>query len=441
MHDCLAVRRWDCGHQRPTSRWLEGSDMGPDPISSAAPERSSFLHDLTAENAVNAIVAFAFGISGPMAIILSVGSRGGLSEAQIASWIFGAFFLNGLLSIGFCFWYRQPLAFFWSIPGTVLLGPALAHASFPEIVGAFVVTGVLMLALGLSGVVRRAMDAIPMPIVMGMVAGVFLPFGLDWIKAFETDLAVALSMTVAFLLLSAFPTVAQRLPPLIVAMAVGGIAIAATHTGSLPPIDANAVLAAPVFVMPVFSPATLIELVVPLAITVLVVQNGQGIAVLRSTGHNPPVNAIAIACGAWSILVGLVGTVSTCLTGPTNAIIATGARQAHPLHSRHPRRRLRHRFRTVLAIVHEAPARRAPGLHRHPRRPRHAARAADRLSRPHSRALRDRRARCVPRHRRRHIDRRHRRTVLGPRLRRRRLADHGTRRFRGAGVRTRVFQV
>jgi benzoate membrane transport protein len=76
--------------------------------------------------------------------------------------------------------------------------------------------------------------------------------------------------------------------------------------------------------MPVFSPATLIELVVPLAITVLVVQNGQGIAVLRASGHNPPVNAIAAACGLWSILVGLVGTVSTCLTGPTNAILATG---------------------------------------------------------------------------------------------------------------------
>jgi benzoate membrane transport protein len=131
-------------------------------------------------------------------------------------------------------------------------------------------------------------------------------------------------MTVAFLVLSAFPVIAQRLPPLIVAMAVGGVAIATTHTGSLPPIDANAVLAAPLFVMPVFSPATLIELVVPLAITVLVVQNGQGIAVLGASGHNPPVNAIAIGCGVWSILAGLVGTVSTCLTGPTNAIIATG---------------------------------------------------------------------------------------------------------------------
>ena len=298
--------------------------MGSDPISYPTPERTSFLRDLTADNAVNAIVAFAFSISGPVAIILAVGSRGGLSEAQIASWIFGAFFVNGLLSIAFCFWYRQPLVFFWTIPGTVLLGPALARASFPEIVGAFVVAGVLMLILGLTGVVRRAMDAIPMPIVMGMVAGVFLPFGLDWIKAFETDLPVALSMTAAFLLLSAFPLLANRLPPLIIAMAVGIAALALTRNGSLPPIDATAILAAPVFVMPVFSPATLIELVVPLAITVLVVQNGQGIAALRASGHNPPVNAIAVACGLWSILVGLVGTVSTCLTGPTNAILATG---------------------------------------------------------------------------------------------------------------------
>lgn len=298
--------------------------MGSDAADGTATVPPSFLRDLTAENAVNAIVAFAFSISGPVAIILAVGSRGGLSEAQIASWIFGAFFVNGLLSIAFCLWYRQPLVFFWTIPGTVLLGPALARASFPEIVGAFVVAGLLMLALGLSGVVRRAMDAIPMPIVMGMVAGVFLPFGLDWVKAFETDLAVAASMTAAFLLLSAFPALANRLPPLIVAMAVGVIALALTRNGSLPPIDARAILAAPVFVKPEFAPATLIELVVPLAITVLVVQNGQGITVLRASGHNPPVDAIAIACGLWSIIVGLVGTVSTCLTGPTNAILATG---------------------------------------------------------------------------------------------------------------------
>ena len=56
--------------------------------------------------AVNALVAFVFAASGPVAIILAVGTRGGLSESDLASWIFGAFFLNGLVSIAFCWWYR-----------------------------------------------------------------------------------------------------------------------------------------------------------------------------------------------------------------------------------------------------------------------------------------------------------------------------------------------
>lgn len=298
--------------------------MALEPISRPVAGPAAFLRDLTAENAVNALVAFAFSISGPVAIVLAVAARGGLSEAQTASWLFGAFFINGLLSIAFSAAYRQPLAFFWTIPGTVLVGPALAHASFNDVVGAFLVTGLLMLALGLTGIVRRVMDAVPLPIVMGMVAGVFLPFGLDWIKAFESDLAIALSMTATFLAISALPRLAKRLPPLIVAMVVGVVAIALTRTGALPPIGSGPVLAAPVLVMPHFNPATLVELVIPLAITVLVVQNGQGIAVLRTVGHTPPVNAIATACGVWSILAGIVGAVSTCLTGPSNAILATG---------------------------------------------------------------------------------------------------------------------
>lgn len=61
--------------------------------------------------------------------------------------------------------------FFWTIPGTVLLGPALGHLGFAELIGAFLATGVLMLLLGLSGWLRRAMEAVPMPIVMAMVAG------------------------------------------------------------------------------------------------------------------------------------------------------------------------------------------------------------------------------------------------------------------------------
>ena len=64
-----------------------------------------------------------------------------------------------------------------------MVGPALEHLSFPEVIGAFYGTGILLLILGLSGWVKRIMAILPMPIIMAMVAGVFLQFSLDWIKA------------------------------------------------------------------------------------------------------------------------------------------------------------------------------------------------------------------------------------------------------------------
>src|SRR5688572_32555728 len=65
------------------------------------------LADFGATYAASALVAFLFAASGPVAIILAVGARGGLSESDIASWIFAAFFLNGLMSIAFSLAYRQ----------------------------------------------------------------------------------------------------------------------------------------------------------------------------------------------------------------------------------------------------------------------------------------------------------------------------------------------
>jgi benzoate membrane transport protein len=129
-------------------------------------------------------------------------------------------------------------------------------------------------------------------------------------------------MTAAFLLISAIPRLAQRLPPMLAALTAGAAAI--WLTGSFAPggLVQGGVLAAPVLQLPQFSWAAMAELVVPLAITVLVVQNGQGIAILTAAGHRPPVDAIAIGCGAASILSAFVGAVSNCLTGPVNAIIS-----------------------------------------------------------------------------------------------------------------------
>lgn len=285
--------------------------------------------DIGATQIVNGFVGWMFSASAPVAIILAMGRQGGLAEAELASWIFGVFFVNGALTILLSWLYREPMAMAWTIPGTVLVGPALTHASLPEVVGAYLVTAVAMVALGMSGVMRRAMKAVPMPIVMGMVAGVFLRFGLDLVRSLAGDPVIAGPMIAVWLLLGVVPALGRRMPPIIGALLVGAIAAVALgrFAGGWP---STLEFAEPIVQAPAWSWTALFELVLPLGITVLVVQNGQGFAVLRHAGHKPPVDVVTIACGLGSIAAAMVGAVSSCLAGPTNAILtSSGPRERH----------------------------------------------------------------------------------------------------------------
>jgi benzoate membrane transport protein len=134
-------------------------------------------------------------------------------------------------------------------------------------------------------------------------------------------------MTLTFVALSVLPRMARLVPPLIAAVVVGALAIWAVGAFR-PPAGALFAFAAPNLYVPQFSWNAMVELVVPLAIMVLAVQNGQGFVVLAANGHAAPINAITVACGVGSIVTGLFGAVSTCLTGPVNAVLASsGARQ------------------------------------------------------------------------------------------------------------------
>jgi benzoate membrane transport protein len=300
-----------------------------EPFSPDKPTLRDLLNDLGPLQLATGFVAFLFGATGPLAIILSVGTNGGLSSAQIASFVFGVFAINGVVTILLTVAYRQPLAMFWTIPGTVLMGPALTHMSFAEVVGAFYVTSLLVLVLGWTGLARRVLEVIPMPIVMAMVAGIFLKFGLDVIRSLHSDLAIAGAMVVTFFALSAMPRAAKAMPPLIGALVVG--ALVAVAGGKFAPGAIGGLqLAQPVFTAPVFSVRALIELVVPLAITVVLVQHGQGLAVLSAAGHKPPMTAVNVAAGVGGLLSASVGAVCTSLTGPTNGLITSaGPREKH----------------------------------------------------------------------------------------------------------------
>ena len=285
---------------------------------------------LPINESINALVAFLFAASAPVAIILNAGLRGGLDEIDLASWIFAAFMINGFLTIGMSIAFRQPLAFFWTIPGTVLVGSALETLTIAEVVGAYLLTGLVLLLFGVTGWIKLVMDQIPMPIVMGMVAGVFVEFGLDWIRAFEADLLLVSAMTVVFFALTALQNNHKFLPPMIGVLAVGTVILFFNGYDVITEPYNGPILATPRIIIPEFSLAAAFELVLPLAITVVAAQNAQGIVILRSVGHVPPVNSITTACGAASLVTMFFGCVTSCLTGPSNAIlVSSGSNERH----------------------------------------------------------------------------------------------------------------
>ena len=295
-----------------------------------APSPQQVLADFGPIYAANGFIGFVFAATGPVAIILSVGTSGGLSPAELASWIFGVFFINGLITVGMSWRYRQPLAFFWTIPGTVLVGPSLQHLSFPEVIGAFYATSVLILALG--GIwLGQAGDAWPCRCRSSWAwwPECSCASASTWCVRCTAMLRSPPRWSSTFLLLSALPALGRRMPPLIGALLVGALVVIV-----LGRIDASALgsfqIVRPVVHGPVWSLAAMIELVVPLAITVLVVQNGQGFAVLQAAGHHPPVNTTTVMCGVGALFSAIVGAVSSCLTGPTNALItSSGERERH----------------------------------------------------------------------------------------------------------------
>jgi benzoate membrane transport protein len=303
--------------------------MALERIARPLPGIGETLGNLSGLHLGNAVVSFLFACTGPVALILAIGFTGGLKPEEIASWIFVAFALGGVITFVLSWLYRQPLAHAWTISGTAIVGAVAHRFDYDQIVGAYMATGALMLVLGLTGAFRKIMDWTPQPIVMAMVAAVFLKFGVLALQAFDRVAAVAIAATAAFVVFTLIPGLARRVPPVLAALAAGAAVIALT--GQFEPRGgAGGILARPVFIAPRFNEAAIIELVLPLAVSVLVLQNAQGIAILRLAKHDPPVNVVTTVCGAGTIAFGLFGAVCACLTGPANAILmASGQRRDH----------------------------------------------------------------------------------------------------------------
>ncbi|TIL97292.1 MAG: benzoate transporter, partial [Mesorhizobium sp.] len=81
---------------------------------------------------------------------------------------------------------RMPVIAAWSTPGVALIA-ASSGFSINEAVGAFIVTGILLIATGLFRPLTKLIARIPASVASGMLAGIVVTFAINAVKAIPVD--------------------------------------------------------------------------------------------------------------------------------------------------------------------------------------------------------------------------------------------------------------
>ncbi len=308
---------------------MSGKDSSPKGLLEKAPGFRAGLADLpkhlNAETVSAGLIAAVFGCTGPPLIIMNSAMNAGYTTTQTISWLASVCFFGGVLSLILALRYKQPIAGAWSIPIAVMLGNTLAFFNINQAVGAYFLAGAMVLALGLSGLVGKIMRWLPIPIVMGMIAGAMIKFGTGMIVSVEKLPTVCGAAMIGYLLITRF---VRKFPPVLGALILG--ITAAAVTGGIDFSGADYSLVLPTVFAPEFSLDAFLSISVPVAILVIGAENAQATGVLLTEGYKPPVNFMTVVSGVGGIITSFFGGHNANIAGPMTAICASEAAGKNP---------------------------------------------------------------------------------------------------------------
>ena len=270
---------------------------------------------LNGKTIATALISTIFGCTGPALVVISGSQTAGFTTADTVTWIFGIYVFGGLLGMILSLYYKVPISGAYSIPGATLMATALAGYTFNEAAGAFVIAGVIVLIIGMTGLIGKIMKLLPLEIVMAMVGGCMLKFGINIVTFTQKDVIVCGIAILAFLIA---PRISKKIPGVLAALVVG--VIAAAVTGKFSGDMGGVAYVAPRLVVPAFNGSLILSCSIPLAALVIGAENAQAMGVLKTQGYEPPCNAMTVASGIGGVVSGLFGGHNANIAGPMTAI-------------------------------------------------------------------------------------------------------------------------
>lgn len=265
------------------------------------------------------------GFTSAFAVVLSGLTAVGASSAQAASGLLALCVTPAIGMMLLSYRYRMPITLAWSTPGAALLASTGAvSGGWAAAVGAFAITGVLIVVTGLSQRLGKLVASIPVEIAQAMLAGVLLPLCLAPVKAVQTSPAVVVPVIVVWLVLQ---RVAKRWAVIaaFATAAIGaGISIAVQHKH----LDLAAMAPSIELTLPHWNWQAMIGVAIPLYIVTMASQNIPGTAVMSSFGYQVPWRASMVVTGIGTIFAAPAGGHAINLAAISAALSA--APSAHP---------------------------------------------------------------------------------------------------------------
>lgn len=245
------------------------------------------------------VVTALVGFTSAFVVVLQGLTAVGATHAQAASGLLAVTILMGLSSIVLSLTTRLPITVAWSTPGAALLASTgTVDGGWPAAVGAFVVTGVLVLATGLVPALGSLITRIPASVAQAMLAGIVMQLCLGPVTGMAANpWAVGPVVIVWVLALRLAPRWAS---PLAFVAAAVVIAVHLARSGA--PVDTASLVPRLELTAPTLTLGGLVGIALPLYLVTMASQNVPGVAVMRGFGYEVPWRRSMLVTGAGTVL-------------------------------------------------------------------------------------------------------------------------------------------
>jgi benzoate membrane transport protein len=224
---------------------------------------------------------------------------------------------TALLSLLITLIYRQPLVLTGNIFIIIFITRLGARFSYPELLGASVLAGAIVLLVSILGLTERLAKWIPVPVVFALLAAAVLPFVVDIFTRMAENPTIVVSTVVAYFISRAL--LGKRVPAIFTALVVG-----LTVTGLTGRFEADQMhlsLIVPAFTIPRFRLASILTATPIFVILITLQSNMPSLRYLQSQGYEPRGSLIDVISGIGTMLSAPLGPIGVSLSLPVTSLL------------------------------------------------------------------------------------------------------------------------